>query len=104
MPIYDYQCPSCQATAECFVHHLDDVIICQHCQSMMRRGFTSPTRIAGDGSAYAARRYPYYDESLDQTFHSPADKRRFLKQTGYQEIPNGVFGIPTRKKSVRYFT
>jgi len=81
-----------------------EVIVCADCGRQAIRLITAPR--GGDVSDYARVSCPssgWYDESLNKTFHSQAEKRKYLKAKGYESIPEGVHGI-RREKRRQYFT
>ena len=103
MPIHDYECPECEKVSETFVplERLDkDVVVCADCGRQAIRLIVSPK--GGSVSDYERKRFPYFDESLNKTFSSGAEKKKYLKEKGFLQI-DGVHDI---KKEVRrqYFT
>ena len=106
MPLHDYSCPECEKVGECFVplERLDkEVVVCADCGRQAIRLIVAPK--GGDVSDYVRIKCPtsgWYDESLNKTFHSQAEKRNYLKEKGLTQI-DGVHGI---KKEHRrsYFT
>ena len=106
MPIHDYECPECQKVGEHFVplERLDkEVICCGDCRRQAVRLFTAPR--GGDVSDYARVSCPmsgWYDESLNKTFHSQSEKKKYLKAKGLVSIPEGAHGIKKEKRR-QYF-
>lgn len=105
-PVHDYFCYECQATDECFVplERLEtEVVICTVCGREATRLMSG---CGGDQSDYARVKCPtsgWYDESLNKTFYSMGEKKRYLKEKGLAEIPEGIHHV-AREKRRQYFT
>lgn len=81
-----------------------EVVVCGGCRRQAIRLITAPR--GGDVSDYARKNCPsfgWYDESLNKTFHSQAEKRKYLKEKNIVNIPEGVHGIKKEKRK-QYFT
>ena|SRR3990167_5827925 len=98
MPTNEYICPECEKIAETFVplERFDkDVVVCADCGRQAIR-LISASR-AGDVSDYARKRFPMYDESLNVTFNSITEKKRYLKDKGIVQH-DGIHGIKKEKR------
>lgn len=106
MPTHDYECPECEKIGECFVplERLDkEVVVCADCRRQAVRLITATK--GGDVSDYVRTKCPtsgWYDESLNKTFHSQSEKRKYLKDNGFVQT-DGVHGIKKEQRR-QYFT
>lgn len=101
MPLHDYHCHKCGQVKECFVPLVElekAIVTCCHREVKRVVGYQN----CGDTSDYARKRFPYYDESLNVTFSSTAQKKKYLKDKGLEQT-DGVHGIKKRRNTL-YFT
>ena len=103
MPIHDYLCPECERVSETFVPLetlASDVVVCADCGRQAIRLMVAPR--GGAASEYEKRRFPYFDESLNKSFTSSAEKKKYLKEKGFVQT-DGVHGIKKEQRRA-YFT
>lgn len=83
MPLYDFQCNNCEWSDE-FFFHVDtkpEYLDCG-CGGKLRSVFLKAPSLHGEISDFYRKRFPYYDEALDQTFHTKKQKDDYLQKNG----------------------
>lgn len=100
MPLYDWLCEDCgKLWEECFsLIDLPDTIPCT-CGGKSHRTFTKAPTLTGELGNYARRKFPYYDECLDQTFNTLREKNTYLKENKIRVKERGERVAPKKKKA-----
>lgn len=75
MPVYEFQCPTCEAVAEEFFHSSEKIVSsCPSCKTDMKRLFSLPAGRLDWGPGR------HIEHCGDRTFHSQQEYKQYCKK------------------------
>ena len=86
MPLYDFECKKCKNIFESFLklENYKDKVPCPKCKGNTEKVIT----VRQKEPTFTDKLYPYFDKALNKVFHSPSERKSYLKEKDLVEVPS----------------